>query len=152
MALWSEAFGFCDFLFWNLFRFSVFGLRISDFGFPSFRSPLRRRLCYAVLMLMELALTAKVFEAVMLICFGVSWPVSIAKTLRVRRVEGKSPLFLTLIFIGYVAGVIYKVLDARVDGEAISQVTWLYVLNGAMVFIDLMLYRKFRVVRNRAPS
>ena len=96
-------------------------------------------------MLMELSLTAKMFETAMLICFGVSWPVSIAKTLRVRRVEGKSPLFLALICIGYAAGVVYKVLDAFVKDEAISPTTWLYVLNGMMVFIDLMLYKKFRV-------
>jgi len=95
-------------------------------------------------MLLELALTAEVFEAVMLVCFGVSWPVSIAKTLRARRVEGKSPVFLVLVLIGYVAGVIAKALHATVHAVAVPPVTGLYVLNGAMVFIDLMLYMKFR--------
>jgi len=95
-------------------------------------------------MLAELVLTAEVFEAVMLICFGVSWPVSIAKTLRVRRVEGKSPVFLLLVCVGYVAGVAAKVLYAAAHETAIPPVTGLYVLNGAMVFVDLMLYMKFR--------
>jgi len=100
-------------------------------------------------MLLDLALTAEVFEAVMLVCFGVSWPVSIAKTLRVRRVEGKSPLFLVLVCVGYLAGVVAKVLYAAAHGQAVPLVTGLYVLNGVMVFIDLMLYRKFRVVPGR---
>jgi len=95
-------------------------------------------------MLSELAWTAEVFEAVMLICFGVSWPVSIAKTLRVRRVEGKSPVFLMLVCLGYVAGVVAKVLVAVANETAIPSVTGLYVLNGVMVFVDLMLYMKFR--------
>ena len=37
------------------------------------------------------------FEATMLICFGVSWPVSIAKALRTKEVAGKSPWFMILI-------------------------------------------------------
>ena len=32
------------------------------------------------------------FEALMLICFGLSWPVSILKALR-TKVSGKSPLY-----------------------------------------------------------
>jgi len=104
----------------------------------------RDRFWYAVIMLLDLVLTAEVFEAVMLVCFGVSWPVSIVKTLRVRRVEGKSQVFLILVLLGYVTGVIAKLLYAAAHEEAIPRVTWLYVLNGAMVFIDLMLYRTFR--------
>ena len=100
-------------------------------------------------MLLDVAVTAEVFEAVMLICFGVSWPVSIAKTLRVRRVEGKSPVFLVLVLLGYAAGVIAKVLYAAAHQTPVPLVTGLYVLNGAMVFVDLMLYRKFRA---KGPS
>ena len=32
------------------------------------------------------------FEAVMLLCFGMSWPMAIIKTLRARSVQGVSPL------------------------------------------------------------
>ena len=31
-----------------------------------------------------------IFEVMMLVCFGVSWPISIAKSLRTRFVRGKS--------------------------------------------------------------
>jgi hypothetical protein len=53
-----------------------------------------------------------VFETVMLICFGVSWPVSIAKTLRTKVVVGKSPLFMVIVCVGYACGIAHKALYA----------------------------------------
>ena len=35
-----------------------------------------------------------IFEAIMLICFGAGWPISVAKALRTKVVSGKSPLFM----------------------------------------------------------
>ncbi|MBN1868075.1 hypothetical protein JW916_12380 [Candidatus Sumerlaeota bacterium] len=78
-----------------------------------------------------------VFEAVMLICFGVSWPISIAKSLRTRKVIGKSPLFMAVVFVGYVSGVIHKVLCS------FDWVTALYALNMVMVGVDLLLYYRY---------
>ena len=44
-----------------------------------------------------------VFEAAMLIsCFGVSWPISIAKSLRTKVVAGESTLFMVIVCgLGY---------------------------------------------------
>lgn len=75
-----------------------------------------------------------VFEAVMLICFGVSWPVSIAKTLRTKIVAGKSPLFMAIVCVGYASGVAHKAL------YAFDWITALYAVNMAMVAVDLSLY------------
>lgn len=36
--------------------------------------------------------TASILEFAMLFAFGFSWPFAIAKTLKARRVDGKSPL------------------------------------------------------------
>ena len=44
------------------------------------------------------------FEVGMLLCFGVSWPISIVKALRTKKVVGKSPLFMIVICIGYLCG------------------------------------------------
>ena len=41
------------------------------------------------------------FEVAMLICFGMSWPVSILKSIRTGMVIGKSPLFMTIVCFGY---------------------------------------------------
>lgn len=79
----------------------------------------------------------------MLICFGVSWPFSIIKALRTRHVRGKSRVFLSFVFVGYVAGVISKLVYAHVHSTPVEWVTALYAFNGALVFIDLLLYLRF---------
>jgi hypothetical protein len=85
------------------------------------------------------------FEAMMLICFGVSWPISIAKALRTRFVRGKSPLFMVLVVIGYASGVTHKLLNPPVAATGLARyVIWLYALNLVMVLTDLMLYYRFR--------
>ena len=45
----------------------------------------------------------------MLVCFGLAWPFSIAKSLRTRQVGSKSLVFLVVVFVGYVAGVLHKI-------------------------------------------
>ena len=74
------------------------------------------------------------FEATMLICFGVSWPVSIAKALRTKVVAGKSPLFMAIVCLGYLSGVIHKAL------YSFDWIIALYALNFVLVAFDLSLY------------
>ena len=77
------------------------------------------------------------FEAVMVVCFGISWPISIAKTLKTKIVAGKSPLFMAIVCVGYLSGVVHKLLFSR------DWITVLYLANLVMVAIDLALYRKY---------
>jgi hypothetical protein len=77
------------------------------------------------------------FEALMLLCFGLSWPVSIAKSLRTRVVTGKSPLFMSIVLVGYLSGIVHKCLYSR------DAVLILYVLNTVFVAVDLRLYFRF---------
>ena len=80
----------------------------------------------------------------MLICFGVSWPFSIAKTLRTRCARGKSAIFLSLIVIGYASGIVAKFFDPDPRTGRMHPVVWLYGLNLAMVAFDLCLFWRFR--------
>ena len=41
----------------------------------------------------------------MLFCFGFSWPFAIAKTVRAKRVDGKSPMFEVIVIVGYLFGI-----------------------------------------------
>ena len=75
-----------------------------------------------------------IWEVLFLLCFAVSWPVSIAKSLRTKVVIGKSPLFMSLIILGYIFGIIHKALYSR------DIVIWLYVFNALLVTTDLVLY------------
>lgn len=76
------------------------------------------------------------FEALMLICFGAAWPVSIYRSYKSRVTSGKSIAFLVIIEIGYLSGIVYKV------SSNLDHVVWLYVLNAVMVLVDIGLYRR----------
>lgn len=79
------------------------------------------------------------FEACMVICFGISWPVSIMKSVRSRTVKGKSLIFILFILAGYAFGIISKLVSG-----AITYVFIFYVLNFVMVSIDVGLYFRNR--------
>ena len=84
-------------------------------------------------------MSGRVLEAVMMICFGVSWPLSIYKTFKVKNPAGKSIAFLWLIIIGYIAGIISKIVSDNIDW-----VIGLYALNAVMVGTDLSLVYFYR--------
>ena len=75
------------------------------------------------------------WEGLMLICFGVSWPPAIIKTLRVKNPAGKSFIFMMLVLTGYLSGIIGKIVN-----EQISYVLILYCINLIVVSVDLGLY------------
>ena len=86
------------------------------------------------------------FESLMLLCFGASWPFSIAKALRTRQVRGKSLIFMGLIWVGYAAGITHKCLNpppSDAPGLA-AHVVWLYAFNLLLVTLDLGLYLKYK--------
>jgi len=78
------------------------------------------------------------FEILMLVCFGASWPFAVAKTYKTKNVKGKSSLFLALVIMGYIFGIIHKIL------YSFDFVIILYVFNGLMVLLDLILYFKYK--------
>lgn len=88
----------------------------------------------------------------MVISFGISWPASIAKSIRSRTAKGKSLFFLLMIWIGYLAGVTWKVLVYAQTG-VIKYPSVFYLINLIMVSIDLILYfrnKKLDGERNEA--
>ncbi|OGO91714.1 MAG: hypothetical protein A2Y17_13150 [Clostridiales bacterium GWF2_38_85] len=82
---------------------------------------------------------AQALEAIMVVCFGISWPLSIYKSLKAGTAKGKSIFFLIMIFIGYISGISWKLVDGN-----ITYVFWFYVLNGIMVSFDIALYFRNR--------
>ena len=55
------------------------------------------------------------FEALMLICFGLAWPLSIYKTWEMKTSKGKSLFFLAVILIGYISGILFEVFGKLND-------------------------------------
>ena len=82
----------------------------------------------------------ELFETVMLICFGISWPISVYKSIKTKSTQGKSGVFILAIVVGYVAGIVGKVMRAVLFKEAISYVLIIYCINLLVVLTDLSLY------------
>jgi len=79
-----------------------------------------------------------IFEAMMLLCFGIAWPFSIAKLIRTRKSAGKSVFFLLVVLAGYLSGIAHKAFIS------FDKVIILYVINALMVAIDLALTLKYQ--------
>lgn len=81
----------------------------------------------------------------MLFCFGFAWPLSIYRSYKSGTNAGKSLPFLYVVFFGYVSGTLHKII------YNFDPVIILYILNGLMVLIDIMLYyRNKRLPANSA--
>jgi hypothetical protein len=91
----------------------------------------------------DVARMANLFETTMLICFGISWPVSVYKSWVSRKTGGKSLFFLFLIEFGYLVGLTGKILFNP------SYVIAVYILNILFVTTDIALYFRNRAIEKR---
>ena len=89
---------------------------------------------------------AEIFEIIMILSFGASWPMNVIKSYIARSTKGKSISFLCLIFFGYVAGIISKFTNEAYMASFSSKwyVLVFYFINLLMVSADICLY-----VRNK---
>lgn len=78
-----------------------------------------------------------IFEAGMMICFGISWPFAIAKLIRTKSAKGISLLFLSLVLFGYMLGMIHKYLNNW------DWVVYLYFYNAVLVAVQMGLYFRY---------
>ena len=87
---------------------------------------------------------AELLEITMIVSFGISWPLNVIKSYKARTTKGKSLSFLCLIFFGYIAGIISKLLNEAYMASFASKwhVLFFYVLNLIMVGADLCLYAR----------
>lgn len=77
----------------------------------------------------------EIFEFTMLVCFGLSWPISVRKSIKTKSTQGKSVLFIGAIIFGYIAGIAGKII-----GGEMNYVLIIYCINLAVVSLDLCLY------------
>ena len=94
---------------------------------------------------------AEILEVIMIVSFGASWPLNVIKSYRARTTKGKSFAFLLLIFFGYVAGIISKLVNESYMSQIGQKwyVLFFYVLNFIMVGADIVMYaRNYRLDKN----
>lgn len=89
---------------------------------------------------------AEILEVIMIVSFGLSWPLNVIKSYKARTTKGKSLAFLLLIFFGYIAGIASKFVNESYMASISEKwyVLFFYVLNFIMVGADLIMY-----IRNR---
>ncbi len=75
----------------------------------------------------------------MLICFGLSWPFNIVKSVTSRTARGKSISFEVIVLVGYLCGLAGKLISHN-----LTYVVVFYILDLMMVGTDLLL-----TLRNR---
>lgn len=83
---------------------------------------------------------SQIFEAAMIVCFGLSWPISVIKSWNSRTAKGKSIYFELLVLIGYLCGIAGKLITRN-----ITYVLIFYIMNVLMIVVDMSLY--FRNIR-----
>lgn len=81
-----------------------------------------------------------ILEVLMVVCFGISWPLNINKLLKSKTAKGTSVLFYFFIWIGYIFGLGSKAIKLM-NGVATPGYVWFfYILNTLMVSFGILLY------------
>ena len=78
---------------------------------------------------------SSIFETIMLVCFGLSWPINVIKAYNAKTAKATSLPFILLILIGYFAGI-----TAKLVANQINYVFVVYLINLAIVFLNIMVY------------
>ena len=76
-----------------------------------------------------------IFETVMLVCFGFSWPLNVIKAYKAKTAKGTSLSFVLLIITGYIAGISAKLISGQINYVLIA-----YILNLAIVSLNVIVY------------
>ncbi|MDR3307784.1 MAG: hypothetical protein LBS58_02640 [Coriobacteriales bacterium] len=75
------------------------------------------------------------FEAFMIVSFGIAWPMTVLKSLRSKTAKGKSVTFSVFIWLGYAFGI-----GTHIVVDNINYVLVFYAINMIMVTTDFCLY------------
>lgn len=83
-------------------------------------------------------------EALMIFCFGLSWPISIRKSYISRTAKGKSLFFEIFLLVGYIFGIVKKIIEAAGGQKELGFIFILsfifYIINFVAISIDVGLY------------
>lgn len=95
---------------------------------------------------------ASIMETLMVICFGISWPLNIIKAWKSRTAQGTSILFYSFIFIGYIFALVGKfvLIHLNAPNPWYETVHWyvmfFYILNILMVSTGIFIYIRNKIL------
>jgi len=91
---------------------------------------------------------AQIFETLMLVCFGASWPVAVVRAYRAKTAKGASLASVILILTGYAMGIVNKFVNGQ-----LNYVLIFYFFNFTVVSLySILLYRNIRLDKKREPK
>lgn len=92
---------------------------------------------------MNLSLITELMESITILCFGLSWPISIRKSYLSRTAKGKSLFFEVFLLVGYAFGIFRKIIQISslgLSGAIFYLSFFFYILNFIEITIDVALY------------
>ena len=89
---------------------------------------------------------SSIFETIMLVCFGLSWPINVIKAYKARTAKATSLPFILLIFTGYIAGITAKIVSGQVN----NYVFVVYLINLAIVSLNIAVYFRNAALDNKS--
>ena len=85
-------------------------------------------------------------EVLMVVCFGISWPLNIVKAWKARTAKGTSVLFYFFIWIGYIFGLAAKAVKLSGGVSTPFYVWFFYILNEVMVTAGILIYYRNKLL------
>jgi len=82
---------------------------------------------------------SEILETLMLVCFGISWPLTVYKSYKTGTAKGMSKPFILLIICGYIAGITAKIINDKINYVLVA-----YIINLMIVSVDLAVYYRNR--------
>ena len=76
-----------------------------------------------------------ILETMMLVCFGLSWPISVIKNIKAKTAKNMSLKFTLLIISGYICGILAKILNGT-----FNYVLVVYFINLIAVSCNVVVY------------
>ena len=85
-----------------------------------------------------------ILETIMLVCFGLSWPINLVKNYKAKTAKSTSLPFYLLITTGYIAGIAAKYVGGKINYVLIA-----YFINIFFVLLNIAVYFRNRIYDKR---
>ena len=95
---------------------------------------------------------AELLEILMIVSFGVSWPINLRKLIKAKSTKGVSLAFYFLVFFGYCAGIASKFINESYMANFASKwyVLVFYFFNLIVVGLNIIVYFRYKSIEEKA--
>ena len=99
-----------------------------------------------------------IMETMMVLLFGISWPINIMKAWKARTAKGTSVMFYSFIWLGYIFALVGKFAAIYSNSPApwYETVHWyvmfFYFLNIFMVTVGILIYFRNSILDNKSAK